>query len=71
MLPMPALTRRRSGDRHDCWPINYGDVHAGTIAMRVGNPHDTGHWEWRCGFYPDRGRAKSSPKCASFTSAYG
>jgi hypothetical protein len=20
--------------------------------MRVGNPHDTGAWEWSCGFYP-------------------
>jgi hypothetical protein len=27
-------------------------VHAGTIAMRVGNPHDTDQWEWSCGFCP-------------------
>jgi hypothetical protein len=38
---MPALTRRRSEDRQD-----------GTIAKRVGNPHDTDPWEWICGFYP-------------------
>jgi hypothetical protein len=38
---MPALTRRRSEERQVCWHIYYGDVHAGTIAMRVGNPHDT------------------------------
>jgi hypothetical protein len=36
---------------------NYGDVHAGTIMERTGNPHDTEPhdtepWEWRCGFYP-------------------
>jgi hypothetical protein len=49
---MPALTRRRSPDRQDCWHIYYGGVHAGTIAMRVGNPHDADPWEWRCGFYP-------------------
>ena len=37
---MPALTRRCSADRPDCWYIYYGDVHACTIAMRAGNPHD-------------------------------
>ncbi len=30
----------------------YGDVHVGTIAERVGNPHDTDPREWSCGFYP-------------------
>jgi hypothetical protein len=45
---MPELTRRRSEDRENCWHIYYGDVHAGTIAMRVGNPHDTDPWEWSC-----------------------
>jgi hypothetical protein len=49
---MPALTRRRSADRRDCWHIYYGDVDAGTIAKRVGSPHVTNQWEWRCGFYP-------------------
>jgi hypothetical protein len=48
----PALTRRRSADRQDCWHIYYGDVHGGTIAKRVGNPSDTDPWEWICGFYP-------------------
>ncbi len=46
---MPELTRRH---RHNCWHIYYGDVHVGTIAERVGNPHDTDPWEWSCGFYP-------------------
>jgi len=46
------LTRRRSTDRPDCWHIYSGDVHAGTIALRAGNPHDTDPWEWSCGFYP-------------------
>jgi hypothetical protein len=27
-------------------------VHAGTIAIRSGNPHDEDPWEWHCGFYP-------------------
>jgi hypothetical protein len=49
---MPELTRRRSDDRQHCWQISYGDIHAGTIAERVGNPPDTDAWEWRCGFYP-------------------
>jgi hypothetical protein len=50
---MPVLTRRRSDDhRQECWLIYYGDIHAGTITERVGNPHVTDRWEWRCGFYP-------------------
>jgi len=50
---MPTLTRRRSVDhRYKCWHIYYGDVPVGTIAERVGNPHDTDPWEWSCGFYP-------------------
>jgi hypothetical protein len=50
---MPELTRRRSPDhKHRCWHVYYGDVQAGTIAERVGNPHDTDPWEWNCGFYP-------------------
>src|SRR6266436_1231345 len=50
---MPELTRRRSTDApEECWHIYYGDVHAGTIAIRTGNPHDEDPWEWTCGFYP-------------------
>ena len=49
---MPALTRRRYPERPDCWHVYYGDVHAGTIAIRVGCPHDEDQWEWSCGFYP-------------------
>jgi hypothetical protein len=50
---MPQLIRRRSTDaREECWHVYYGDVHVGTIAKRVGNPHDTDPWEWSCGFYP-------------------
>jgi hypothetical protein len=56
--PMPQLTGRRSADRQDCWHIYYGDVHAGTIAMRSGNPHDTDLWEWSCGFYPGSRRGE-------------
>ena len=38
---MPELTRRRSTDaREECWHIYYGDVHAGTVAIRSGIPHD-------------------------------
>jgi hypothetical protein len=49
---MPTLTRRRYHERPDCWHVYYGDVHAGTIARRVGNPHDTDPWQWSCGFHP-------------------
>jgi hypothetical protein len=49
---MPALTRRRYPERHDCWHVYYGDVQCGTIAKRTGNPSDTDAWEWTCGFYP-------------------
>jgi hypothetical protein len=38
---MPDLSRRRYPERPDCWHVYYGDVHVGTIARRVGNPHDT------------------------------
>jgi hypothetical protein len=50
---VPALTRRRSTDaREECWHIYYGDVHAGTIAIRSGIPYDEDPWGWHCGFYP-------------------
>jgi hypothetical protein len=50
---MPELTRRRSLDHsHECWHVYYGDVQAGTITIRSGNPNDTDPWEWSCGFYP-------------------
>jgi hypothetical protein len=50
---MPALTRRRSPEaREECWHIYYGDVHAGTIAIRAGSPHDEDPWGRSCGFYP-------------------
>jgi hypothetical protein len=32
--------------------IYHGDVHAGTITIRTGNPHDEDPWEWHCSFYP-------------------
>jgi hypothetical protein len=51
-MGMPALTRRRYPARLDCWHVYYGDVHVGTIAVRVGCTHDEDPWEWRCGFYP-------------------
>ena len=49
---MPELTRRRYPERKDCWHVYYGDVHVGTIAIRVGIPHDEDPWGWICGFYP-------------------
>jgi hypothetical protein len=50
---MPELTRRRSANhRQECWHIYHGDIHAGMITERVGNPHDADPWEWHCGFYP-------------------
>jgi len=27
-------------------------VHAGTIAIRGGKPHDEDPWQWDVGFYP-------------------
>jgi hypothetical protein len=48
---MPALTRRRYPERHDCWHV-YFDVHVGTIVRRVGIPNSTPPWSWSCGFYP-------------------
>jgi hypothetical protein len=50
--PMPALTRRPSCDRQDCWRIFYGDICVGTIGRRAGVPNDVDQWEWGCGFYP-------------------
>jgi hypothetical protein len=29
---MPAVTRRRYPERHDCWHGYFGEVHVGTIA---------------------------------------
>jgi hypothetical protein len=49
---MPALTRRRYPERQDYWHVYFGDVHVGTIASRVGQPHDEDPWQWLCGFYP-------------------
>jgi hypothetical protein len=49
---MPALTRRRYPERQDCWHIYFGDVHVGTIARRIGQPHNQEAWQWLCGFYP-------------------
>jgi hypothetical protein len=50
---MPELTRRRYPEaREECRHIFYGDVHAGTIAMRIGVPRDEEPWGWICGCYP-------------------
>jgi len=55
---MPELTRRRYPEaREECWHIYYGDIHAGTIAIRTGNPHDEDPWEWTGGFYPVSGQS--------------
>ena len=68
---MPELTRRRSVDhRQECWQIFFGDIQAGTITERVGNPHDTERWEWRCGFYPGSNPGEhQSGTAASFVEA--
>ena len=47
--------------RQQCWHIYYGDVHVGTIAERVGNPHDTDPCEWSCGFIRVRIQPNISP----------
>lgn len=31
--------------RDEFWYVYYGDVHAGTLAICTGNPHDTDPWE--------------------------
>ncbi len=50
---MASLIRRRYSEaREECWHIYYGDVHAGTIAKRIGIPVDEDTWGWACGFYP-------------------
>jgi hypothetical protein len=50
---MPEFTRRRCPEaREECWHVYYGDVQAGTIAIRSGSPYDEDPWEWHCGFYP-------------------
>jgi hypothetical protein len=67
---MPTLTRRRYPERPDCWHVYYGDVHVGTIARRIGNPHDTDPWEWNCGFYPgSHPREHKSDTAATFEQA--
>ena len=50
---MPALTRRRDRDAsQETWLIFYdGDIRAGTVALRSGQPTTTEPWEWSCGFY--------------------
>ena len=45
----PPIRRPPSGCSHIYY---FGDVRVGTIAERVGNPHDTDPWEWNCGSYP-------------------
>jgi hypothetical protein len=68
---MPALTRRRYTEyRDECWHVFYGDVHAGTIAIRVGIPHDEDPWGWICGFYPgSHPREHESGTAATFDQA--
>ncbi len=51
-LLLATLTRRRYPERPDCWHVYYGDVRAGTIAIRSGVPFDVDQWQWSCGFYP-------------------
>ena len=47
VIPMPA---------REAWAgLLRGDVRAGEIAMRSGNPDGSDPWCWRCGFYPGSG----------------
>ena len=57
---MPALTRRSQDHHQECWHVYCGAVYVGTIVRRIGNPHDTEPWEWRCRFYPDETAAPKS-----------
>jgi hypothetical protein len=67
---MPELTRRRSTDaREECWHVYYRDVHAGTIAIRSGNPHDEDPWEWHCVFYPGSEPGEQNGTAATFDEA--
>ena len=53
-----------------CRHVYYGGVHVGTIAERVGNPHDTDQWQWSCGFYPGSEPGEiSSDTAATFKEA--
>jgi hypothetical protein len=67
----PALTRRRDRDAHqETWLIYFGDVRVGSIAIRSGNPADTGPWGWSCGFYPgSHPREHQSGTAATFDQA--
>ncbi|WP_316165425.1 MULTISPECIES: hypothetical protein [unclassified Bradyrhizobium] len=50
---MSTLTRRRNPQaRDESWRIYFGDIEAGAISKRVGNPFGTAEWQWFCGFYP-------------------
>jgi hypothetical protein len=59
LMRMPELTRRRSTDApEECWHVYYGDVHAGTIAIRSGSPYDEDPWEWTCSAIGPRANMK-------------
>ena len=50
---MPELTSRRYLEAaQECWHVYCGDIHAGTIAKRIGIPPGEDPWAWACGFYP-------------------
>ncbi|WP_315705077.1 MULTISPECIES: hypothetical protein [unclassified Bradyrhizobium] len=50
---MSTLTRRRDPQaRDESWRILFGEIEAGTISRRTGNPSGTPEWHWFCGFYP-------------------
>jgi len=68
---MPALTRRRDRQAsQETWLIYFGDIHAGTIALRSGNPTTTDTWSWYCGIYPgSRPGDGSSGTAATFWEA--
>ena len=44
---MPTLTRRRDPNAgQEAWLVYYGDVCAGGIAVRTGNPDSSDPWCW-------------------------
>jgi len=43
------MAHQRAADR---LAVGFYAVDLGTIARRVGQPHDQDAWQWLCGFYP-------------------
>jgi hypothetical protein len=48
-MPAARIHPAQISEGRDVWHAYYGDVHAGTLAIRTGNSNDTDAWKWRCG----------------------